>query len=1286
MCDLQKSILEYCRSKDQNIEETNGFDLQAGLSWIYPTNYPLRDYQFNIIQQALFKNTLVSLPTGLGKTFIAAVVMYNFYRWYPTGKIIFMAPTKPLVKQQIDACYNIMAIPQNVTAELTGMKQNSTRNNIWLEKRVFFVTPQVLQNDLTSFPDLGVSIKCIVFDEAHKARGNYAYCEVIRILRCQTQYFRVLALSATPGNGTDDIGEVIRNLMISHLEFRNEESPDVKPFVFRRKLETIVIPLGEKLNEVKTEFSQILEKYTRNLMKYQIIQGNYSTLTKGRIFMAKAEYQKRNVRPPNYNEVMRDLNICMSLYHANELLIRHGLRGFLSFLDQHADHVLLRGIVHLMNLREKLREYLGPLPNVDPMPDGSYPEVPLRVKFGHPKYYKLQDILISHFTNSEDNSKVIVFFEYRDSVMEAFTILLQARPLVRAKIFLGQKFGITQRVQLNVIKSFRDGDCNTLLSTCIGEEGLDVGDVDLIVCFDVSTRSPIRMVQRMGRTGRKREGQVIILVTEGKEQQTLNECLIHKNNLKNWVGSSRLFERFFIRSPRMVPENIDPQCMKMHITVEKPMITKKSTIKDMFRTISSNSSSSLALSEDVEIIEIEEKIPQSIMLFNKSHSDIVNFNFEPHFNKHIENQRSLQCGEKIQSSDNSNIFVSLMKFADSRRFNIPLTQDVDKESCNKNLKQGDIRCMFTKSTNKDALILPQDDFITQKCQSSASCATQNVMHTQSLKPEPKSDELYKELHLEISNYLSIELTMNRSCDICDNLFQYSIQNKMYNDKCLEDLKHWIPPDFSRIKRITLEDLESYEKILYTEPELEENNLDNSILDLLDGHDISNIISGANMDKEKLKDKSFTFNAPKSFSNLLDTFNISSTCPIKGQSEVEKVDISQKLNDLLLFFKLDRIEDIYESDNSLDNSMGSNKTIICVDSESPKDIFENYQLSPVLGTQKSPIRDSIKEIEPGSPILKTSKMIQAVIDKPKDRRSLDIIDTSIEENTNFLKNKLFVSQLTKPNIQKNMATSNMEIADINCDELNESKENSEDENLLGYFGSYKKRKLSNRSKHDAESLAIGDLCDLSAFGLTVQEELSEHKTPKNSSEIPNCHTANGEFLKRDDLFDTSVVSKTSKIEGNSNKLNLIGQHDNDTNETICNKSKTNISIDDFCDLSVFGLTQKDKNDELKDDFVGQNSQVRDLDSSNTNNLEMNDSEFDCFLNDLENKHMSTQRKFNGTKIDDNVKTLSIQSTPQKHRNESVFLKSSKSKHNEIVETVIIEDSPVKNDILDLTQSP
>ncbi|KAH9625993.1 hypothetical protein KSS87_022932 [Heliosperma pusillum] len=87
-------------------------DPLAAQTWIYPDNVPRRDYQLSISETALFSNTLVVLPTGLGKTLIAAVVMYNYFRWFPEGKIVFAAPSRPLVMQQIEACHNIVGIPQ----------------------------------------------------------------------------------------------------------------------------------------------------------------------------------------------------------------------------------------------------------------------------------------------------------------------------------------------------------------------------------------------------------------------------------------------------------------------------------------------------------------------------------------------------------------------------------------------------------------------------------------------------------------------------------------------------------------------------------------------------------------------------------------------------------------------------------------------------------------------------------------------------------------------------------------------------------------------------------------------------------------------------------------------------------------------------------------------------------------------------------------------------------------------------------------------------------------------
>jgi hypothetical protein len=84
--------------------------------------------------------------------------------------------------------------------------------------------------------------------------------------------------------------------------------------------------------------------------------------------------------------------------------------------------------------------------------------------------------------------------------------------------------GMAQREQKAVINGFRDYEFNTLVATCIGEEGLDIPAVDLIVCLDVSA-SPTRSVQRMGRTGRHRKGRVVYVLSEGREQDKYAEGL-----------------------------------------------------------------------------------------------------------------------------------------------------------------------------------------------------------------------------------------------------------------------------------------------------------------------------------------------------------------------------------------------------------------------------------------------------------------------------------------------------------------------------------------------------------------------------------------------------------------------------------------------------------------------------------------------------------------------------------------------------------------------------------------
>ncbi|KAK3757789.1 hypothetical protein RRG08_027148 [Elysia crispata] len=564
-------------------EGSSGFDITTGKLWIYPTNYPVRDYQYNIVQQALFKNTLVVLPTGLGKTFIAAVVMYNFYRWFPQGKVVFMAPTKPLVAQQMQACYNIMGIPKSDTIEMTGTIHPAVRQRQWKDKRVIFLTPQVMTNDLSRGSCEAKSFKCLVVDEAHKALGNQSYCQVIRELCKFTNSFRVLALSATPGSTLKAVQTVMNNLLVSHIELRTEDSIDIKPYTHERKVEKVVVPLGEELSSIKEQYIQIMTFVTQRLTRSRALYNRQATsLSKFLLLKARDEFRQnppQNIQPAQRGMVEADFCMAISLYHGYDLLQLHGLRSLYNFLMGllsgekgygRTRAELLRN-ADFNSVMDKLHHKFAPNANsAGPKPDDEG-----KVVVGHPKMQVLEKIVVEHFQSYNDKNtatKVVIFSQFRDSVQEIASILNQHQPLVKVMPFIGQSSsgkeikGFTQKEQLEVMRQFREAGCNTLVSTCVGEEGLDIGDVDLIICFDAH-KSPIRLVQRMGRTGRKREGKIVMLVTEGKEEQIYNQSVSSKKSIHKAILNGAKSLRFYPNNPRMVPVSLQPQCHKMYITI-----------------------------------------------------------------------------------------------------------------------------------------------------------------------------------------------------------------------------------------------------------------------------------------------------------------------------------------------------------------------------------------------------------------------------------------------------------------------------------------------------------------------------------------------------------------------------------------------------------------------------------------------------------------------------------------------------------------------------------------------
>ena len=544
---------------------------EALATWVYPINLgTIRDYQYSIVARGLYHNMLVALPTGLGKTFIAATVMLNWFRWTTESQIVFVAPTKPLVSQQVKACFNIAGIPRSATTMLTGGISPGLRAEEWRSKRVFFMTPQTIINDLKTGICDPKRLVLVVVDEAHRATGNYAYVEVVNFLRRFNSSFRVLALTATPGASIEKVQEVIDGLGISRVEIRTEESIDIRQYVHKRKIETILFENSDEMIMIMDLFSRALQPVLNKLTGMNAYWAkDPMTLTPYGCNQARTRWMSSDAgRKANMGVkgmVNSIFSLLASLSHGIELLKFHGIAPFY--------HKVLAFRNELHSNDKKGGKYAKQINESEP-----FQTMMSRVQIwinnpdfvGHPKLEYLQSVVMNHFLDAGDgrgasdpsSTRVMVFSHYRDSAEEIARVLKRNDPMIRPHVFVGQASskgsdGMDQKKQLDIIQKFQTGIYNTLVATSIGEEGLDIGEVDLIVCYDASA-SPIRMLQRMGRTGRKRAGNIVVTLMKGKEEDNFIKAKDNYEKMQKEIASGTRFNFHDDESRRIVPRDIVP--------------------------------------------------------------------------------------------------------------------------------------------------------------------------------------------------------------------------------------------------------------------------------------------------------------------------------------------------------------------------------------------------------------------------------------------------------------------------------------------------------------------------------------------------------------------------------------------------------------------------------------------------------------------------------------------------------------------------------------------------------
>lgn len=481
---------------------------------------------------------MVVLPTGMGKTIVALFVIAEVLK-SKRGRVLFMAPTKPLVEQHAKFLRDNLMGHEPVV--FTGEVTPEERKNLWTSSRLIVSTPQVVANDLESdIVDIS-EIDLVVFDEAHRAAGDYAY---VAIGKAFTERGGLsLGMTASPGSDVSKIAEVCENLGITWVEIRSEFDDDVVEYIQQVKTEFIGVGMQEGMSGIISLLKKILDEQIAKLRAAGLLDPKKPVTTRDLLAAGATIRAQLNSGKKSYSlfSTASVQALAMKVNHGIELAETQGRGALESYLDK-----LVRQAEE--NKRSKASRTLVK----DFRFQQAREQLHLMVN-DHPKLDELIPILRTQFAGKPE-SRAIVFTHYRDTC-DQITKRLEDIEGVRPVRFVGQAskgedIGLKQKEQREVIESFQEGRYNALVATSIAEEGLDIPATDLVVFYE-PVPSEIRTIQRRGRTGRRQAGRVIVLVTKG----TKDEAYLWSSRKKEMQMRRELDElRRKLRARRGLPE------------------------------------------------------------------------------------------------------------------------------------------------------------------------------------------------------------------------------------------------------------------------------------------------------------------------------------------------------------------------------------------------------------------------------------------------------------------------------------------------------------------------------------------------------------------------------------------------------------------------------------------------------------------------------------------------------------------------------------------------------------
>lgn len=481
-----------------------------------------RLYQQVLAADVLKKgNTMIVAPTALGKTIVATLVAADRLEKVKNSKILVLAPSKPLAIQHESTFKEFLTVP---CSSITGAVKTDERVKRWEESQIICATPQTVESDLLKGRYSLKDVSLVVFDECHHGVGSYSYVYLASRYVKESKFNLILGLTASPGSDKEKIKEVCDNLYIQSIVVKTEEDNDVRPYFNPVAIDWVKVKMSSELEKIKTHVDKALKIRLKGLKNMGVIRT--VSVNKLDILKARGRVQSAIARSVNPKkecfQAISILSAVINIQHSQELIETQGVVTFNKY------------VARLRKKKTKAAKSLIQDPNF-----GKAIYLAREAeKHGleHPKLKKVTDIIKKELGQNgqtklqsdryvkdadQKSSKIMVFTQYRDS-LEMIHQKLEKEGIKSAKFFGqasrdGEK-GLTQKEQKEIIKAFKIGEYDVLLSTSVAEEGIDIPAVDLVILYE-PVPSEVRMIQRRGRTGRKRSGRVKVLITNGTRDE-----------------------------------------------------------------------------------------------------------------------------------------------------------------------------------------------------------------------------------------------------------------------------------------------------------------------------------------------------------------------------------------------------------------------------------------------------------------------------------------------------------------------------------------------------------------------------------------------------------------------------------------------------------------------------------------------------------------------------------------------------------------------------------------------